>query len=79
MNIGYYIVEQEIADKAVAAHRARQAREQRRTTTRGNRGLGHGARRISKEEAISMIAKRHPRSAWKLLQQNFGGRAVRGR
>jgi hypothetical protein len=83
MNIGYFLVEQEIADKAVeramAAHRARKAREQRRVTSRGNTGLGRGARRISREEAIAKIAKTHPRSALKLLNQHFGGRTVRGR
>ena len=81
MNLGFVIDQmerQEAVERAMARYRAQQARETRRSTTGGNTGLGRGARRISKEEAIAKIAKTHPRSAWKLLQAHFGGRTVRG-
>jgi hypothetical protein len=81
MNIGWHIVEQErqeAAERAMSRYQANKAREQRRFTPRGTSGLGRGTRRISKEEAIAKIAKTHPRSALKLLQQHFGGRTNRG-
>jgi hypothetical protein len=87
MNLGIAseIIRQEAVERAMARYRAsqaveraRQARgEQRRITPRGSTGLGHGTRRISREEAVAKIAKTHPRSAWRLLQGYFGGRTVR--
>jgi len=68
MNIGTFIVmeREEALERAMAAQRARHAREQR--------GFGRG-RRISREEALNRIAKTHPRSAWKILQgYRLGGR-----
>ena len=69
MSIGFQIVQQEAVERAMARYRANQAvREQRPAT-----GLGHGARRISREEAVAKIAKTHPRSAWKLLAGYLNG------
>jgi hypothetical protein len=63
---------QEAYERAMAAYRAHQAREQRRVPTRGSTSLGRGARRISKAEAIALLMKRgHTRGALKLAN---GGR-----
>jgi hypothetical protein len=68
-NLGYFIVEQEIAEKAVAAHRARQVREKRRLGREQARrpGLGRGARVLTREEAVAHIAKKSRRGAQRLL------------
>ena len=81
MNLGTFIVEQErqeAVERALARYKAEQSREQRRVLAgKRSAGLGRGARRISREEALAKIAKTHPRSAWKLLQGYFGARVVR--
>jgi hypothetical protein len=70
LGLGFRIIElerQEAVDRAMARYRSQQAREQRRTTSRGNAGLGRGARRISRQEAIALLMKRgHVRGALKL-------------
>jgi hypothetical protein len=58
--IGFEVVRQEAADRAMSRYRARQTREQRR--------FGRGTRILSREEALSRIARTHPRSAWRILQ-----------
>jgi hypothetical protein len=83
LGLGFAIVElerQEAVDRAMARYRAQKAQKERRVTASPrNAAPGRGLRSISKEEAIALIAKKHPRSALKLLHQHFGGRAVRGR
>ena len=76
MSIGHAILRQEAYERAMANYRAKQAaREQRRTVPAEKRrpALGRGARRISKEEAVAMIAKKNPRGALRLLAEHFGG------
>jgi hypothetical protein len=69
MNLGFHIVQQEAAERAMAAYRAKQAvREQRPATC-----LGRGARRLSREEAVEIIARKNPRAALKLLAGYLGG------
>jgi hypothetical protein len=80
MNLGTsvgYFIEAERADaleRAMRRFRADKAREAREallvSTPRAKTGLGRGARRITKAEAIALIAKRNPRGAFKL--QNLG-------
>ena len=89
MSLGSFIVEQEERQKAyeraMARYHARKAREARERAKGGESGrrestpttLGRGARRLSREEAIAMIAKKHPRTALKLLHEHFGGRTHR--
>lgn len=87
MSIGSEIIRQEAAERAMARYRARKAAEERRKAAEQRRaavreqrpatGLGRGARRISREEAVAMIAQKHPRSALKLLAEHFGGRTKR--
>jgi hypothetical protein len=60
--VAFHIVQQEAAERALVRERARRARERRIPTSR------KGTRRLSRPEAISMIAKRNPRAALKLLQ-----------
>lgn len=85
MNIGWHIVEQErqeAVERAMARYRAQKAREQRRVlaeerqAARGT-GLGRGARRISREEAVALIARKNRRGAARLLHGLLGGRIVR--
>ena len=86
MSIGFLIVEQErqeAVERAMARYRAQKAREQRRVlaekrqAARGT-GLGRGARRISKEEAVQLLIDRgHRRGAARLLHSLTGGRTVR--
>jgi hypothetical protein len=76
--IGFALVQQEAADRAMARHRARQIREQRWTVA------GRVTRGLSREEALNRIAKTHPRSAFKILNSyGLGNRRpvpeVRGR
>jgi hypothetical protein len=76
LGLGFAIVElerQEAVDRAMARYRAEKAREQRRrTTTRANTGLGRGARRITKAQAIELLkARGHIRGALRLAN---GGR-----
>ena len=74
MNIGFLIVEQErqeAVERAMRRYRAQQAIEKRRT------GLGHGARRISREEATALVAKKNRLGALRLIHGMLGGRVVR--
>jgi hypothetical protein len=73
MNLGFVIDQlerEEAAARAMARYRAareQQAREHRRVTSRGTTGLGRGAHRISRQEAIALLMKRgHVRGALKL-------------
>lgn len=82
MSIGFEILRQEAVERAMARYRAQQAArarqaERKAVPTERRPVLGHGARRISKEEAVAMIAKKHPRSALRLLAEHFGGRTKR--
>ena len=78
MNLGYFIVQQEAAERAMRAYRAKQAaREQRRTGNTPATGLGRGTRRISREEAAAIVAKKNPRGALRLIHSLLGGRTVR--
>jgi hypothetical protein len=70
MNIGFHIVQQEVAEKAVAAHRARQAvREQRPALSRAS----NGTRTLTREEAVARIALKSPRAALRLLADYLRG------
>jgi hypothetical protein len=66
--LGFRIVEQEreeAYERAMSRYRAEKAQEQRRATSLG--GMGRGARRISRQEAIALLLKRgHIRGALKL-------------
>jgi hypothetical protein len=63
VNIGWFIEQErhEAYERAMARYRASQAREQRLGAP------GRGARRLSREEAVALIAKKSPRGALKLL------------
>ena len=82
MNLGEFIVHQErqeAYERAMRRYRAEQAREHRRVSAcRRSTGLGRGARRISKEEAVQMLIDRgNRRGAARLLHSLTGGRTVR--
>jgi hypothetical protein len=79
MSIGLDIIRQEAYERATTRYRAQKAAREQRKAVPAQRGtnLGNGTRRISKEEAVAMIAKKHPRSALKLLAEHFGGRTKR--
>ncbi len=79
MSIGFQIVQQEAAERAMARYRARKAREARERAVRPSvsqpttPNSGHGARKLSREEALQLIAKKSPRGAWKLLAGYLNG------
>jgi hypothetical protein len=81
MNLGFFIEQErhEAYERAMSRYKAEQAREKRRVSA-GQRstGLGRGARRISKDEAVQMLISRgHRRRAARLLHSLTGGRTVR--
>lgn len=63
MNIGFHIVQQEVAERAVVRERRRVAAPERRS------GLRHGgAPSAFAGKAVERISKKNPRAAWRLLQ-----------
>lgn len=82
MSIGFETLRLEAAERAMAAYRARKAREAREGAARpsvSQRGPvpGHGTRRISREEALQIIAKKSPHAALRLLSGYLAGRPTR--
>ena len=71
MKLGLFIEAEraEALERAMRRYRARQARERRKAVS------VRGARRLTRTEALNMIAEKNPRSALKLLNgMGLGGR-----